>query len=97
MDSTLASSLIGLIGALLGSLLTFLAQRDIKRVNALEHKVDKLRREVIARQAQERVVCEWLVELGQAKSAQAAQIALRNRTEQATDLRPSMSPSQLRG
>lgn len=59
-------------------------------------KIEKLRKEVMARQAEEKAACEWLVELGQATSERAAQIALRDRTEQATGLRPAMTPSGLR-
>lgn len=96
MDSVTISSLIGVLGTLLGSLITLLSQRDIRKISSMERKIDKLRREVIARQAQENVICQWLVELGQAKSVQSAQISLRNRAEQETGLRPSMSPSHLK-
>ena len=96
MDPIITSAIIGASGVILGNAITLIAQWNIGKQNSMQRKIEKLQKEVIARQAQEKIASEWLVELGQASSEQAAKLALRNRTEQATGYRPAMSPSVLK-
>jgi len=64
MDVKIASASIAVIGTLGGALLGFWLQRETKRLSAMQRRIESYRREIRARQAQEDVACEWLVDLG---------------------------------
>jgi hypothetical protein len=96
MDSQVIASLIAVLGALGGALVTFWVQRDSKKITSLQRRVDRYRAEIRARQAEENVAAEWLAELGAATTPRAAKTLLRERTEQQKGLRPGVGPAEVR-
>ncbi len=68
MDPVITSALIGASGVLLGNVITLISQQNLERLSSMQRTIKKLRTEVMARQAEEKTACEWLVELGQATS-----------------------------
>lgn len=95
MDTQIASSLIALLGTLAGAYLGIWSQRETKRIKSMERRIDRYKQEIRARQAEEDIACEWLVETGLATSIRAAQLALRERTESQRGLRPTVPPSEV--
>ena len=73
-----------------------LLQREGRKLAVLERRIERYRLEIQARQAEEDVAAAWLVELGAANSERAAKLALRQRTEIARGIRPSIGPGEVR-
>ena len=95
MDSAIISALITVVGTLAGTFIGIWSQRENKRLQALQRRIERYRQEIRARQAEEDIACEWLVEAGQAPSHRAALLALRERTESDRGLRPTLSPREV--
>lgn len=97
MDPQIISSLVAVVGTLTGALIGNWSRQQTKKLAKLELKVERLVKEIEARQAEEEVAASWLAEIGVASSTHAAKLSLRQRTEDKYHVRPSMSPSDLRG
>ena len=95
MQTEIATALIALIGTLAGTGLGIWSQRETKRLAALERRIDRYKQEIRARQAEEDIACQWLVELDAAKTVRAALLALRQRTEDERGLRPNLAPNSV--
>lgn len=91
----LITSAVTVIIAVGGWTLTYFLQANGKKLRRLEDKVGKLHREVQARIEQENEACMWLGQLT-GRTAESIKRELRNRCEERTNLRPTMSPSELR-
>ena len=96
MDSQIIAAAIAVFGTLGGGMVTAWAQRDAKKMAALEKRIERYRNEIRARQAQEDIAAEWLYEIGAASSARAAKTLPRDRTEELRGLRPCIGPSEVR-
>ena len=96
MDSQIVAAVIAVLGTLGGAAVTAWVQRETKKVAALERRVERYKNDIRARQAQENVAAEWLVELGVANTFHAAKRMLRDRTEQRRGIRPSIGPAEVR-
>ena len=96
MDSQIIAAALAVVGTLGGGLVTAWAQREAKKMAALEKRIQRYRNEIQARQAQENIAAEWLCELGVASSERAAKLLLRDRTEERRGLRPEIGPSGVR-
>ena len=96
MDSQIIAAALAVVGTLGGGLVTAWAQREAKKMAAMEKRVQRYRNEIQARQAQEDIAAEWLCELGVASSERAAKLLLRDRTEERRGLRPEIGPSGVR-
>ena len=83
------------VGSLGGTLIGVLFSEK-EKLAALERRIERYRLEIQARQAEEDVAAAWLVELGAANSERAAKLALRQRTEIARGIRPSIGPGEMR-
>lgn len=77
MDPVITSALIGASGVLLGNVITLFSQQNLERLTSMQRKIEKLRKEVVARQAEETAAYEWLVELGQATSERSSNCTTR--------------------
>jgi hypothetical protein len=95
MDVQISAAIIAVLGTLGGSVVGWVSQRDGKNVARLERKVAKYAAEIRARQAEEDVACEWLVELNAGTSATSVKLKLRDRTEHERGQRPSLAPSDV--
>lgn len=95
MQAQIWAAVIAVVGTLGGSIVGWLSQRDSKTVARLERKVAKYAAEIRARQAEEDIACQWLVELNAARSIPAAKLKLRDRTEAERGQRPSFSPAEV--
>lgn len=96
MDGQIIASVVAVVGSLGGTLIGALIQREGKKLAALERRIERYRLEIQARQAEEDIAAAWLVELGAANSERAAKLALRQRTEIARGIRPSIGPGEMR-
>jgi hypothetical protein len=65
-------------------------------MQAMERKILRYKAETKARKAVEQITCAWLVEIEQFTTKQSALLNLRDKTEEATGLRPRLSPSDIR-
>jgi len=92
MDATITSALITVLGTLGGTFIGVWSQRQDKRLQSLQSRIDRYRQEIRARQAEEEIACTWLVEAGQAPTLRSALLSLRERTESECGVRPTMSP-----
>jgi hypothetical protein len=99
MDSQVVSSAIAVVGTLVGTLggalIGYFAQREAKKVDVLERRLERYRNEIRARQAEEESAAKWLYSLNAAKSALAAKRELRRRTEAESGLRPFIGPREM--
>jgi hypothetical protein len=95
MDAQISAAIIAVVGTLGGSIVGWLSQRDSKTTARLEKKVAHYAAEIRARQAEEDVACQWLVELKVTPSVSAAKLKLRDRTEGERGQRPSISPAEV--
>jgi hypothetical protein len=95
MDTQVLSSVIAVAGTISGALIGAFIQREGKKLERLERKVERYRDEIRARQAEEDVATEWLAELKIAVSPHAAKLALRQRTYDERGVRPCITPSEL--
>jgi seryl-tRNA(Sec) selenium transferase len=103
MSDPIIVSIVGVIGTAVGSLggafigayMQRNAKRDEQKIERLKRKVEQLTLEIVARQEEEEIAAEWLVELNPKFSALAAKRALRDRTEERREVRPKMSRSDL--
>ena len=96
MLGEIISSIILVIGTLGGALIGVWSQREVRRLDRLQRRVEALTSEIDARQWEEDTACEWLVELGVNSTKRGAKLALRDRTEQEHSTRPRMSPGDLK-
>jgi 2-phospho-L-lactate guanylyltransferase (CobY/MobA/RfbA family) len=98
MDNQVISSAIAVLGTLGGALIGVFAQREARKVRRLEVQVDRYRREIRARQAEEEVAAIWLSKcLVPAITPLAAKRELRNRTEKEKGVRPFIAPREVTG
>lgn len=100
MDTSILSAVITggavVVGAVAGSLIALLAQRDQKARERAAKRIELLEKEVRARIALEKAAVEWIVELrGKGEQGAGVQRELRQRAQDKTGLRPKMSESQL--
>ena len=96
MTSEVISALIGASGMMAGTILGYWLQREAKKTATLERRIDRYRGEIRARQAEEIIAANWLHELGVGSTQKAAKLALRDRTEQESGLRPAVGPAEVR-
>lgn len=96
MDSQIIAVAIAVVGTLGGRMVTAWAQRDVKKMATLEKRIQRYRNEIRARQAQENIAAEWLLDIGTASSARVANTLLRDLTEERRGLRPDIRPSEVR-
>ena len=95
MNGELAASIVGVIGSLLGVALSYWIVRDQRKFAAMARRVERYKRDIKARIAEEEAASLWLVELGVAESTRSAKIKLRDRTQTESGLRPFISPSEI--
>jgi hypothetical protein len=95
MDVHISAAIIAVHGTLGGGIIGWLSQRDARNIARLERKVAKYAEEIRARQAEEDVACQWLVELHVGASEASVKLKLRDRTEQERGRRPSIAPSEV--
>jgi hypothetical protein len=88
-----AGAVVGSLGALAAAVIQRDANRTERQIERLKQTVDRFRCEIVARQKEEEVAMKWLVELNGAASENAAKIALRDRTEETYGHRPRISPN----
>ncbi len=85
------------VGASLGALFAWLAQRDTKARERDQGRITALKKEVLARIELEDAAVKWIVDLKNTDEKGAGvKRELRDRVEQATGLRPKMSRAQLK-
>lgn len=96
MQTEIIAALLGMAGVLLGSLFGYLSQREAKKMQLMQLRIDRYRTEIRARIALEEAAIDWLIELGVSSSPQAVKIKLRDRTEASYGLRPVVPPSEVR-
>lgn len=99
MDSQIVSSallVLGTLGAALGtSWINANTQRDAKKMDRLERKVEKYRKDIIARMEVEDAAAKWLFESHIAPSEKSAFLELRERAKSKCGLRPTVHPSDV--
>jgi len=99
MDGQAVSSAVAVVGTLVGTLggalIGAFAQREAKKIGALERRVERYRNEIRARQAEEDAAARWLFSLNASTSELAAKRELRRRTEVESGLRPFIGPKEM--
>lgn len=95
MSGELAASIVSVIGSLLGVFLSYWIVRDQRKFSAMERRVERYKRDIKARIAEEEVAAAWLFELGVAESTRSAKLKLRDRAQNERGLRPFISPSEI--
>ena len=96
MLGEIVSSIILVIGTLGGAFIGVWSQREARRLDRLQRRVEALTAEIDARQCEEETACRWLVELGVNPTKYGAKLTLRERTYQEFARKPHMSPSDLK-
>ena len=95
MSDAIMASIVGVVGTVVGSVVGAWTQREGKKIGTLERKVERYRKEILARQAEEEVAAEWLFELGAGTSELAAKRALRRMTQKRRGTSPSIGPKEV--
>lgn len=95
MDASVSAALISVLGALGGAYIGSQSNQHAERLAKVERRLERYRAEIRARQAQEKEMCIWLVELEEAESERAAKLKLRERTEARSGLRPRVAPNEV--
>jgi hypothetical protein len=96
MNGQVVSSVIAVIGTLAGAVIGALSQREAKKIGVLERRIERYKREIRARQAEEETAAKWLCSLlPPGSSALAAKRQLRRRTEKESGLRPFIGPKEM--
>ena len=96
MQTEIIAALLGMSGVLLGSLFGYLSQREAKKMQMMQRRIDRYRSEIRARIAVEEAAIAWLIESGVSGSPQVVKVKLRDRTEVSSGLRPVIPLSEVR-
>lgn len=97
MDTGIIVALISVSGTLAGVVISNWYNSKNKKLSKLEDRVSDLEVEILSRQYEENIACDWIAELTQ-QSPKTIKIELRDKTEDkhGAIYRPRMTPADVK-